>query len=111
LRSITPDTSGDGPYAIILAPTRELAKQISEEVRRQHIIAYHTPCSINTSQQCDHHCDCRQHNATTPSQCEKFARILSFNTVSIVGGESHEKQGIALREGAEIIIATPGTSL
>lgn len=68
---ITQMTSGDGPYAIILVPTRELAKQITEE-------------------------------------CDKFANFLEFRTVSIVGGESYNDQGISLRDGAEIIIATPG---
>lgn len=68
---ITQETSGDGPYSIVMAPTRELAKQIGEE-------------------------------------CEKFARYLDFTTVSIVGGESYQDQGFALRNGAEIIIGTPG---
>ncbi|KAI9205633.1 P-loop containing nucleoside triphosphate hydrolase protein [Polychytrium aggregatum] len=61
----------DGPYAIILAPTRELAQQIEQETH-------------------------------------KFCRPLGFNCVSIVGGHSIEEQAIALRNGAEIIIATPG---
>jgi ATP-dependent RNA helicase DDX23/PRP28 len=61
----------DGPYAIILAPTRELAQQIEIEAR-------------------------------------KFAGPLDFNVVSIVGGHSLEEQAYNLRNGAEIIIATPG---
>lgn len=61
----------DGPYAIILAPTRELAQQIEIEAR-------------------------------------KFAGPLDFNVVSIVGGHSLEEQTYNLRNGAEIIIATPG---
>ena len=61
----------DGPYAIILAPTRELAQQIESEAM-------------------------------------KFARPLDFNVVSIVGGHSLEEQAYNLRNGAEIIIATPG---
>ncbi len=61
----------DGPYAIILAPTRELAQQIELEARR-------------------------------------FAGPLDFNVVSIVGGHSLEEQAYNLRNGAEIIIATPG---
>lgn len=61
----------DGPYSIILAPTRELAQQIETEAR-------------------------------------KFANPLGFNVVSIVGGHSIEEQAYNLRNGAEIIIATPG---
>ncbi|KAK2741233.1 mRNA splicing protein prp28 [Myotisia sp. PD_48] len=61
----------DGPYAIILAPTRELAQQIEIEAK-------------------------------------KFATPLGFNVVSIVGGHSLEEQAYSLRNGAEIIIATPG---
>lgn len=61
----------DGPYAVILAPTRELAQQIELEAT-------------------------------------KFARPLGFNVVSIVGGHALEEQSYSLRNGAEIIIATPG---
>ncbi|KAJ4488069.1 P-loop containing nucleoside triphosphate hydrolase protein [Lentinula aciculospora] len=60
-----------GPYALILAPTRELAQQIESESR-------------------------------------KFATPLGFKCVSIVGGRAVEEQQFNLREGAEIIIATPG---
>ncbi|KIX00456.1 pre-mRNA-splicing ATP-dependent RNA helicase PRP28 [Rhinocladiella mackenziei CBS 650.93] len=61
----------NGPYAIILAPTRELAQQIEIEAR-------------------------------------KFSSPLGFTVVSIVGGHSIEEQAYNLRNGAEIIIATPG---
>lgn len=64
-------TKNDGPYAIVLAPTRELAQQIEIEAK-------------------------------------KFATPLGFTCVSIVGGHSLEEQAYALRDGAEIIIATPG---
>ncbi|KAL2271297.1 hypothetical protein VTJ83DRAFT_668 [Remersonia thermophila] len=61
----------DGPYALILAPTRELVQQIEAEAK-------------------------------------KFAEPLGFTVVSIVGGHSLEEQAFALRNGAEIIVATPG---
>ncbi|OCK78690.1 DEAD-domain-containing protein [Lepidopterella palustris CBS 459.81] len=64
-------TKNDGPYAIILAPTRELAQQIELEAK-------------------------------------KFATPLGFTCVSIVGGHSIEEQAYNMRDGAEIIIATPG---
>jgi len=64
-------TKNDGPYAIILAPTRELAQQIEIEAK-------------------------------------KFATPLGYTCVSIVGGHSIEEQAYNMRDGAEIIIATPG---
>ncbi|KAJ4301159.1 mRNA splicing protein prp28 [Kalmusia sp. IMI 367209] len=64
----------DGPYALVLAPTRELAQQIEVETR-------------------------------------KFAAPLGFNTAVIVGGHAIEEQAFQLRDGAEIIIATPGRLL
>ncbi|KFH47904.1 Pre-mRNA-splicing ATP-dependent RNA helicase-like protein [Hapsidospora chrysogenum ATCC 11550] len=71
LPPLTEVNKNDGPYALILAPTRELVQQIEAEAR-------------------------------------KFAQPLGFRCVSIVGGHSLEEQAFALREGAEIIVATPG---
>jgi ATP-dependent RNA helicase DDX23/PRP28 len=71
LPTINEFTKNDGPYAIILAPTRELAQQIELEAK-------------------------------------KFATPLGFTCVSIVGGHSIEEQAYQMRDGAEIIIATPG---
>jgi ATP-dependent RNA helicase DDX23/PRP28 len=71
LPPLTEVNKNDGPYALILAPTRELVQQIETEAR-------------------------------------KFAQPLGFRCVSIVGGHSLEEQAFALREGAEIIVATPG---
>jgi ATP-dependent RNA helicase DDX23/PRP28 len=71
LPPLTEVTKGDGPYALILAPTRELVQQIETEAR-------------------------------------KFATPMGLTVVSIVGGHSLEEQAFALRNGAEIIVATPG---
>lgn len=60
-----------GPFALILAPTRELAQQIEEETL-------------------------------------KFAKPLNIRTTLIIGGVSKEVQGVSLRSGVEIVIATPG---
>jgi ATP-dependent RNA helicase DDX23/PRP28 len=60
-----------GPYALIMAPTRELAQQIESETKR-------------------------------------FAGPMGYNTVSIVGGKAIEEQQFNLRDGAQIVIATPG---
>lgn len=74
IRDLPPMTENnmlDGPYAIVMAPTRELALQIEEETR-------------------------------------KFAKPLGFNCVCLVGGHSLAEQSFSLRNGAEIVIATPG---
>ncbi|KAK7467003.1 mRNA splicing protein prp28 [Stygiomarasmius scandens] len=71
LPPFTDDNRHLGPYALILAPTRELAQQIESEAK-------------------------------------KFASPLGYKCVSIVGGRAVEEQQFNLREGAEIIIATPG---
>ncbi|CAG8688352.1 15350_t:CDS:2, partial [Acaulospora colombiana] len=42
------------------------------------------------------------------TEAKKFATPLGFKCVSIVGGRAVEEQQFNLREGAEIIIATPG---
>ncbi|TDL27361.1 P-loop containing nucleoside triphosphate hydrolase protein [Rickenella mellea] len=42
------------------------------------------------------------------AEARKFATPLGFRCVSIVGGRAVEEQQFNLREGAEIIIATPG---
>ncbi|KAF7139354.1 hypothetical protein RHSIM_Rhsim07G0213500 [Rhododendron simsii] len=38
----------------------------------------------------------------------KFARYLGIRVVSIVGGQSIEEQGFRIRQGCEVVIATPG---
>ncbi|CAJ0578326.1 unnamed protein product, partial [Mesorhabditis spiculigera] len=68
------DHKDEGPYAIILAPTRELAQQIEEETK-------------------------------------KFGELLGINTLAIIGGASREDQGMKLRMGVEVVIATPGRLL
>jgi ATP-dependent RNA helicase DDX23/PRP28 len=74
LPPLTEGNRNDGPYGLILAPTRELVQQIETEAK-------------------------------------KFAEPLGFRCVSIVGGHSLEEQAFALRNGAEIIVATPGRLL
>ncbi|KAL7749346.1 mRNA splicing protein prp28 [Sorochytrium milnesiophthora] len=71
LPPLTPENAGDGPYALIMVPTRELAQQIEKET-------------------------------------QKFSKPMNFTSVSIIGGHSTEEQTMNLRNGAHIIIATPG---
>jgi ATP-dependent RNA helicase DDX23/PRP28 len=42
------------------------------------------------------------------SETAKFAARMGYTSVSIIGGRSVEEQQFSLRNGAEIIIATPG---
>ncbi|KAL2649687.1 hypothetical protein R1flu_017815 [Riccia fluitans] len=74
LPPMTEETEAEGPYAVVMAPTRELAQQIEEET-------------------------------------VKFAHYLDIRVVSIVGGQSIEEQGFKLRQGCEVVIATPGRLL
>ncbi|KAK4874494.1 hypothetical protein RN001_013854 [Aquatica leii] len=66
-----PVQEGEGPIALILAPTRELALQIYNEARR-------------------------------------FARLYDVRVICAYGGGSKWEQSQALKEGAEIVVATPG---
>lgn len=61
----------EGPYAVVMAPTRELAQQIEHET-------------------------------------VKFARYLGIKVVCIVGGKSIDEQAFKIRQGCEVMIATPG---
>jgi len=61
----------NGPYAVVMAPTRELAQQISGEI-------------------------------------DKLGRGMGIRNVAITGGASLEEQGFAMRDGVEVVVATPG---
>merc|ERR1719313_3227453 len=64
--------NGDGPIALVLAPTRELAMQIGVE-------------------------------------CNKFCASSGIKTVCVYGGQGTKGQQIRdLRQGREIVVATPG---
>ncbi|KAG6712308.1 hypothetical protein I3842_05G097300 [Carya illinoinensis] len=71
LPPMSEENEAEGPYAVVMAPTRELAQQIEEETN-------------------------------------KFAKHLGIKVVSIVGGQSIEEQGFRIRQGCEVVIATPG---
>ncbi|CAG9864424.1 unnamed protein product [Phyllotreta striolata] len=66
-----PVEEGEGPIALILAPTRELALQIYAEAK-------------------------------------KFAKVYDLRVICAYGGGSKWEQSLALKEGAEIVVATPG---
>jgi len=64
-------SKGDGPIALVLAPTRELAVQIKEE-------------------------------------CDKFGKSSKIKNTCCYGGVPKSEQARDLRDGVEIVIATPG---
>ncbi|KAK4711480.1 hypothetical protein R3W88_005993 [Solanum pinnatisectum] len=74
LPPLSEENEAEGPYAVVMAPTRELAQQIEDET-------------------------------------VKFAHYLGIKVVSIVGGQSIEEQGFRIRQGCEVVIATPGRLL
>merc|ERR1719391_1580367 len=65
---------GDGPIALIVAPTRELAQQIKHEV-------------------------------------DKFGHTSQLKNSCVYGGAPKRDQAAKLREGVDILIATPGRLL
>ena len=71
LPKMTSEIAADGPYGLIIVPTRELANQIEVEAK-------------------------------------KFLVPLGYKCMAIVGGHSIAEQSFHLRNGAEILIATPG---
>ncbi|KAJ4951465.1 hypothetical protein NE237_028297 [Protea cynaroides] len=71
LPPMSEENEAEGPYAVVMAPTGELAQQIEDET-------------------------------------VKFAPYLGIKVVSIVGGQSIEEQGFKIRQGSEVVIATPG---
>lgn len=89
-RSIDAD---NGPYALILAPARELAQQIEEEAVKFGKVSGQISMRIFFT------IDflCFQH--------------LDINVVSVIGGLSREEQGFKLRLGCHIVIGTPGRLL
>ena len=64
----------EGPWAVVMSPTRELAQQ-------------------------------------TTAESNRFGRFAKIRAVSLVGGQSLDEQAVAMRDGCEIISATPGRLL
>ncbi|OQR86523.1 DEAD/DEAH box RNA helicase [Achlya hypogyna] len=73
-------TADEGPLALVMAPTRELALQIEQEAMK--LAKY-----------------------TTIGEGDNAHMI---KTVAVVGGQSKEEQAFKVREGIDIIIGTPG---
>jgi ATP-dependent RNA helicase RhlE len=71
LEALSKPTTNPGPRALILSPTRELAIQIEETLR-------------------------------------KLAEGTGIRAAVVVGGLNEQRQLLALRKGAQVIVATPG---
>ncbi|KAF5726618.1 DEAD-box ATP-dependent RNA helicase 21 [Tripterygium wilfordii] len=65
------ENEAEGPYAVVMAPSHELAQQIEVET-------------------------------------VKFAHYLGIRVVLVVGGRPIEEQALSIRQGCEVVIATPG---
>jgi ATP-dependent RNA helicase DDX5/DBP2 len=74
---------GDGPVALVLAPTRELAVQIQEEVKK------FCPGSYGYS-------------------ADSASMVLRLRSTCVYGGVPKYPQSKELQRGVEILIATPG---
>uniref|UniRef100_K3WIQ8 RNA helicase n=1 Tax=Globisporangium ultimum (strain ATCC 200006 / CBS 805.95 / DAOM BR144) TaxID=431595 RepID=K3WIQ8_GLOUD len=74
-------TGEQGPLALVMAPTRELALQIEQEAIKL----------------------CKYTMVGVPEKGQH-----PIKTLSVVGGQSIEDQAFKLREGVDIIIGTPG---
>jgi len=73
-------TPEQGPLALVMAPTRELALQIEQEVKK--LAKYTSVGPVGFEHQ--------------------------IKTLAVVGGQSIEDQAFKLREGIDIVIGTPG---
>lgn len=73
-------TGEQGPLALVMAPTRELALQIEQEAIK---LSKHTSLGLPDAQ-------------------------APMKTLSVVGGQSIEDQAFRLRQGVDVIIGTPG---
>lgn len=104
-----PDIEAEGPYSVVLAPTRELAQQVPGCVAarlcgigsppwQQLVLAGFGQLTPRSNLR---HPLLMHPSTPTPMQIEEEARNLAhyteFRVVSVVGGQSIEDQGVALR--------------
>ena len=68
---LTDDTKYDGPYVLVVTPTRELSQQIE-------------------------------------SYGAQFCKALGLTCLSLIGGHNMQQQSFKFRDGAHLVIATPG---
>lgn len=106
-RSMRDRAGEEGPLALVMAPTRELAQQVRWPVARKRVGGGGGGGNSNPVAIPDR---------LTPSprapQIEEEALRLSKYTdirvVAVVGGHSVEEQGLRISRGVDIVIGTPG---
>ncbi|KAG2428057.1 hypothetical protein HXX76_012040 [Chlamydomonas incerta] len=93
-----------GPSALVLAPTRELAKQIQAEAHRfARAVVMPDSAGAQSRQQQRHRAHKQQHQHQPAAG--------SLRAVCLYGGASREEQLAALRTRPHLVIATPGRLL
>lgn len=110
----TKGEDGDGPVAVLMTPTRELALQT------------YSPASCLTSSSADNTCSTCRHqrvldtvlilahvprlNSCAPrhDEAKKFAKALGLVVACVYGGINISVQISELRRGCDIIVCTPG---
>lgn len=91
-------TAEQGPLALVMAPTRELALQIEQEAIK---LCKHTSVGGAEGEEKEEKEKEETATATTTT-------AHAIKTLSVVGGQSIEDQAFQLREGIDIVIGTPG---
>eukprot|EP00924_Labyrinthula_sp_SR-Ha-C_P015862 snap_masked-scaffold_4-processed-gene-11.49-mRNA-1 protein AED:0.06 eAED:0.08 QI:0/-1/0/1/-1/1/1/0/707 len=87
----------NGPIGIILAPTRELANQIREELIR---VTGATQEIFSRKRV--------KYGSERRSGSGSDSNVIKVNSALLVGGQDIHTQAMELRKGVEIVIATPG---